>query len=88
MIFSKHRSKWLAALARGIGGAAVALESRWGVVLGESVQVTLRDHAKALEAKIEWEDRGKASHHIPPRFRLRGVEFGHEEIESIVQQDD
>lgn len=62
-----------------------AFESQWGVVLGKRVTVRLRDHAKPLSGMLEWLDgrgQGKAA---TPRFRLRGLEFGHEEIESIIQ---
>jgi hypothetical protein len=63
-----------------------AFEARWGVVLGKPVRVRLRDHAKPLSGMLEWVHKGRAGENAPPRFRLRGLEFGHEEIESIVQQ--
>jgi chemotaxis receptor (MCP) glutamine deamidase CheD len=57
------------------------------VVLGKRVVVCLRDHAKPLTGMIEWIERDQAaSKNAPPRFRLRGMEFGHDEIESIVQE--
>ena len=63
-------------------------ESRWGVVLGRRVTVWLRDHAKPLSGMLEWLEPVKSGGtHAPPRFRLRGLEFGHDEIESIVQEE-
>ncbi len=63
-------------------------ESRWGVRLGKRVVVSLKDHAKPLCGMLEWIDRGKSGdRNAPPRFRLRGLEFGHEEIESIVEEE-
>lgn len=64
-----------------------AFESRWGVVLGKRVTVWLRDHAKPLSGKLEWLQDRSAPAHAPPRFRLRGLEFGVREIESIVRED-
>jgi hypothetical protein len=64
-----------------------AFESRWGVVLGKRVIVSLRNHAKPLRGMLEWIDEGRGGKNAPPRFRLRGAEFGHEEIESIVQEE-
>ncbi len=63
-----------------------AFESRWGVVLGKRVTVFLRNHAKPLSGMLEWIDRTKGGSGGPPRFRMLGLEFGHEEIESIVQE--
>jgi hypothetical protein len=63
-----------------------AFESRWGVVLGKRVTVWLKDHAKPLSGMLEWQEPAKGGMNGPPRFRLRGLEFGHEEIESIVQE--
>lgn len=62
-----------------------AFERRWGVVLGKRVTVCLRDHAKPLSGVLEWVTAEKGSHEVSPKFRLRGVEFGVGEIESIVQ---
>lgn len=66
-----------------------AFEARWGVVLGKTVEVHLRDLAKPLRSRLEWiADNGKTGQGNPrsqPRFRLQGLEFGHEEIESVVQ---
>lgn len=66
-----------------------AFESRWGVVLGKQVTVWLKDHAKPLSGMIEWLEPAKAGNEKngAPRFRLRGLEFGVGEIESIVQQE-
>jgi len=64
-----------------------AFESRWGVVLGKRVTVCLTDHAKPLIGMLEWLEPKKFNKNDPPHFRLRGLEFGHEEIESIVQED-
>jgi hypothetical protein len=63
-----------------------AFESRWGVVLGKRVRVWLKNHAKPLCGMLEWLEPAKGGINGPPRFRLRGLEFGHEEIESIVQE--
>ena len=62
-------------------------EARWGVVLGQRVTVRLRDHAKPLSGMLEWLQGPKVARDVPPRFRLRGLEFGVGEIESIVQED-
>lgn len=66
--------------------AQQAFESRWGVVLGKRVVVCLRDHAKPLVGILEWVQQGRADKYTPPKFRLRGVEFGHDEILSIVHE--
>ena len=63
-----------------------AFESRWGVVLGKRVTVWLRDHAKPLSGRLEWLDEKRGAKNATPRFRLQGLEFCHEEIESIVQE--
>lgn len=62
-----------------------AFESRWGVVLGKRVTVWLKDHAKPLTGMIEWREPPRSERNAPPRFMLRGLEFGVGEIESIVQ---
>ena len=64
-----------------------AFELRWGVVLGKRVTVCLRDHAKPLSGMLEWQPEPKAGPNAPPRFKLRGLEFGPGEIESIVQNE-
>jgi len=64
-----------------------AFESRWGVVLGKRVTVSLADHAKPLTGMLEWLEPGKGGGNAPPRFKLRGLEFGVGEIESIVQEE-
>lgn len=61
-------------------------ESRWGVVLGKRVTVSLRHHAKPVSGMIEWIEPPSAQRDHPPRFRLRGLEFGPDEIESLVQE--
>lgn len=63
-----------------------AFESRWGVVLGKRVTVCLADHAKSLTGMLEWVNDPKKGRQGPPLFRLKGVEFGVGEIESIVQE--
>ena len=63
-----------------------AFESRWGVVLGKRVTVWLKDHAKPLTGMIEWQEPPRAEGDTPPRFKLRGLEFGVGEIESMVQE--
>lgn len=64
-----------------------AFETRWGVILNRRVRVSLRDFVKPLTGVLEWvEDPKKAPHH-PPVFKIKGVEFGVGEIESIVQED-
>lgn len=63
-------------------------ETRWGVVLGKRVTVWLRDHAKPLSGRLEWMQDRAAGADAPPRFRLRGAEFGVEEIESIVRDEE
>ncbi len=64
-----------------------AFESRWGVMLGKRVTVSLTDHAKPLSGILEWLPGPHKDRNAPPRFRLRGLEFGVTEIESIVQED-
>lgn len=65
-----------------------AFESRWGVRFGKRVTVTLHHHTKPLHGMLEWIERDQsATRQQPPRFRLRGVEFSHSEIESIVQEE-
>jgi hypothetical protein len=64
-----------------------AFESRWGVVLGKRVVVCLRDHAKPLTGRVEWIEPVASERHLPPRFRLRGLEFGPADIESMVQEE-
>ncbi len=61
-------------------------ETRWGVVLGKRVTVWLRNHAKPLTGMLEWTEAPKGDRNAPPRFRLRGLEFGVGEIESMVQE--
>jgi len=67
-------------------GKKRAFESRWGVVLGKRVTVWLKDHAKPLSGMIEWQEPTRSERNEPPRFKLRGLEFGPGEIESIVQE--
>ena len=62
-----------------------AFEARWGVILGRTVCVSLRNHAKPLTGLLEWISDPKKPNPKSPTFRLRGVEFGVSEIESIVQ---
>jgi len=62
-----------------------AFESRWGIILGRTVRVTLRDHIKPLTGMLEWVTDPKISTPKSPRFRLKGVLFTIAEIESIVQ---
>lgn len=64
-----------------------AFESRWGVVLGRRVTVCLRDHVKPLSGLIEWIEPSASQRHLPPRFRLRGLEFVPGDIESLVQEE-
>ena len=65
-----------------------AFESRWGVVLGKRVTVWLKDYAKPLSGRLEWiQERGEGPG-ARPRFRLRGAEFGVDEIESLVREDE
>lgn len=55
-------------------------ETRWGVILGKTVEVSLREYAKPLTGTLEWIDGGKDDE---PRFRIRRLEFAVSEIESI-----
>ena len=64
-----------------------AFELRWGVILSRRVCVSLKDHAKPLRGILEWMNDLKQGRHASPMFRLRGVEFGVREIESIVQEE-
>jgi hypothetical protein len=63
-------------------------EARWGVILSRNVSVSLRNHAKPLNGKIEWVSSKKRGGADKPLFRIRSVEFTTEEIESIIQLDD
>lgn len=63
-------------------------EARWGVILGSTVSVGLKDHAKPLLGRIEWITSKKRDGAEKPRFKIRSVEFGAEEIESIVQLEE
>ena len=60
-------------------------ESRWGVALGKNVIVTLRNHAKPIRGVIEWIQPPSRQPQQPPKFRIRGIVFGHDEIEGLVQ---
>lgn len=60
-----------------------AFESRWGVILGRRVSVCLRNHAKPLVGTLEWVSDPKKLPDHPPVFKLKGVEFGVGEIESV-----
>ena len=62
-------------------------ETRWGVILNRRVTVSLRNHAKPLTGVLDWVADRKKKADAPPVFRLRGVEFTHVEIESIMQCD-
>ncbi len=64
-----------------------AFETRWGVILNRRVRVTLADFAKPLTGILEWVENPKKDPRHPPVFRLKGVEFGVGDIESIVQED-
>lgn len=64
-----------------------SFELRWGVVLGKRVSVSLINHTKPLCGLLEWIERDGTNPNSPPRFRLRGLEFGHDEIQSIVQEE-
>lgn len=64
-----------------------AFETRWGVILGRTVCVSLRDHAKPLIGMLEWISEPKTDSPKTPTFRLKGVEFTNTEIESIVQEE-
>jgi hypothetical protein len=65
-----------------------SFESRWGVILGKSVQVTLRHHAKPLTGVLEWITDPRKTPDAEPLFRLRGMEFAPSEIESMVRVED
>ena len=65
-----------------------AFEIRWGVILGRTVCVSLKDHVKPLTGMLEWISDPKTVASKTPTFRLRGVEFTVVEIESIVQVED
>ncbi len=62
-----------------------AFESRWGVILGRTVRVSLRNHAKDLTGRLEWEADAGQPQSKSPVFKLRGVHFTAQDIESIVQ---
>jgi hypothetical protein len=64
-----------------------AFESRWGVILSKRVRVELRNHEKPLTGVLEWVENPGKRRDGPPVFRLRGVELGVGEIESMVQED-
>ncbi len=60
-------------------------EIRWGVILGRTVRVTLRDHVKPLTGILEWVTDPKLAKPKSPQFQLKDVRFTVSEIESIVQ---
>lgn len=62
-----------------------AFENRWGVILGRTVCVSLRDHARPLTGILEWIADPKKASPNSPHFRLKGMEFTVSEIDSIVQ---
>ncbi len=62
-----------------------AFEIRWGVILGRTVCVTLRDHVKPLTGILEWVSDPKLATPKSPQFRIKGVIFTISEVESIVQ---
>jgi hypothetical protein len=62
-----------------------AFEIRWGVILGRTVRVTLRDHVKPLTGILEWVSDPKQATPKSPQFRIKGVLFTISDIESIVQ---
>ena len=62
-----------------------AFETRWGVILSRRVSVSLKDHAKPLCGILELLTDSKHRDAARPVFRLKGLEFGPAEIESIVQ---
>ena len=62
-----------------------AFETRWGVILGRTVRVALRDHVKPLTGILEWVSDPKNPSPKTPQFRLKGMTFTVAEIESIVQ---
>lgn len=65
-----------------------AFESRWGVILGKKVYVSVLHHPRPLTGRLEWINPDRNKLNAPPRFRLKGIEFGHADIESVVQLDD
>jgi hypothetical protein len=61
-----------------------AFEQRWGIILGKSVTLTLRDYAKPFTGIITIEPTPPKS--APPQqpiFRVGHVTFHHEEIISL-----
>lgn len=62
-------------------------EERWGVVLGQPVRLRLFHHAKSITGTIHWIEEPKTSPGATPRFRIRSLEFGADEIESLVKLD-
>lgn len=63
-------------------------ESRWGVVLGRRVTVSLRNIDKPFTGKIEWLEEGGAGARANPKFQIGTVVFSHADIESIAREDD
>jgi hypothetical protein len=64
-----------------------AFETRWGVVLGKRVTLWLKDHAKPVVGIIEIIEPPANQRHLPPTFRIRGLEFGPDEIESLTREE-
>lgn len=64
-----------------------AFETRWGVILGKRVTLCLRDHAKPVQGIIEMVDPPNDQRHLPPTFRIRGLEFTPAEIESLTREE-
>ena len=65
-----------------------AFETRWGVILSRRVSVSLKDHAKPITGVLEWVSDPKGKRGSVPIFRIKGLEFGPGEIESIVQVEE
>jgi len=62
-----------------------AFETRWGVILSRRVSVSLKDHAKPVTGVLEWVSDPKRKNAGAPIFRIKALEFGPGDIESIVQ---
>lgn len=65
-----------------------AFETRWGIILGRKVRVSLRWHDHPLDGLIRLASPAGVSDGKALRLRLGAVEFSPAEILSIVRLDD
>lgn len=60
-----------------------AFERRWGIPIGPRVRLRLRGYRKSIIGRIETSDPRSSR----PKFRIRGIEFAPDEVESVSRED-